>query len=259
MPSLNKRTIAIMQPTYMPWVGLFDLYDQVDVMVWYDDVQIVKRSWDCRNRIKTLKGEQLLTVPVFKNKNRDNTKFNNASINYEQNWSRKHLQALRLNYKKSLNFEVMDSWLTPILQEKYETIADLNISIIERFANYLNIETPSVRSSELNNISGSKDERLANICKRLEATDYLSPLGSGAYMEEETPGGKVAKEGVTVKYQNYVHPIYKQQHGEFISHLSILDLMYNYKFGECLDIIRSGRKESIPCEKYHLHMEKLNK
>ena len=57
---------AIMQPTYMPWIGYFDLIDQVDKFVFLDDVKLVKQSWHVRNRIKTEQGALLLTIPVKK-------------------------------------------------------------------------------------------------------------------------------------------------------------------------------------------------
>jgi hypothetical protein len=57
--------IAISQPTYLPWLGYFDLIDQVDVFVLPDDVQFEKQSWQQRNRIKTPIGLQWLPVPVM--------------------------------------------------------------------------------------------------------------------------------------------------------------------------------------------------
>lgn len=35
---------AIMQPTYLPWLGYFDLIDQADIFILLDDVQLTKRS-----------------------------------------------------------------------------------------------------------------------------------------------------------------------------------------------------------------------
>ena len=43
---------AIMQPTFLPWCGYFDLMDEVDVFVFLDDVQFDYRSWQHRNKIK---------------------------------------------------------------------------------------------------------------------------------------------------------------------------------------------------------------
>ena len=57
--------VAISQPTYLPWIGYFDLIDQVDAFIFLDSVQFEKQSWQQRNRIKTPKGLQWLTVPVM--------------------------------------------------------------------------------------------------------------------------------------------------------------------------------------------------
>src|SRR5207253_9418175 len=56
--------VAISQPTYLPWLGYFDLIDQVGAFVLLDTVQFEKQSWQQRNRIKTPMGLQWLTVPV---------------------------------------------------------------------------------------------------------------------------------------------------------------------------------------------------
>ena len=42
--------IAIMQPTFLPWVGYFDLIDQVDTFVFLNDVQFQKQTWQHRNK-----------------------------------------------------------------------------------------------------------------------------------------------------------------------------------------------------------------
>ena len=42
----------MLQPNYIPWKGVFDLIDQVDIFVFYDDVQYTKRDW--RNRNNTI-------------------------------------------------------------------------------------------------------------------------------------------------------------------------------------------------------------
>ena len=43
---------AIMQPTYLPWLGYFAMIDDVELFIFLDDVQLEKRSWQVRNRIK---------------------------------------------------------------------------------------------------------------------------------------------------------------------------------------------------------------
>ena len=58
------KTVAIVQSSYIPWKGYFDLIRRVDEFILYDDVQYTRRDWRNRNRIKSLNGPLWLTVPV---------------------------------------------------------------------------------------------------------------------------------------------------------------------------------------------------
>jgi len=58
-----RQTVAISQPTYLPWMGYFELIDSADTFVYLDSVQFVRQSWQHRNRIKTPTGLQWLTIP----------------------------------------------------------------------------------------------------------------------------------------------------------------------------------------------------
>ena len=51
-----KRTLAVLQPGYLPWLGFFDQMRRSDVFVYYDDVQFDKHGWRNRNRIKSAQG-----------------------------------------------------------------------------------------------------------------------------------------------------------------------------------------------------------
>ena len=83
------KTIAIMQPTYLPWLGYFDLINRSDVFVFLDSVQFDKRSWQQRNRIKTPNGELMLTVPVL-TKGRSDQKICDVMIDPSQKFNKKH-------------------------------------------------------------------------------------------------------------------------------------------------------------------------
>ena len=56
-------TVAMVQSSYIPWKGYFDMLLQADLFVFYDDVQYTKDDWRNRNRIKTKDGPQWLTIP----------------------------------------------------------------------------------------------------------------------------------------------------------------------------------------------------
>ena len=61
-------SLAIMQPTFLPWLGYFALIQNVDVFVLLDDVQFSSHSFHNRNKIKTSQGTQILTVPCRRGK-----------------------------------------------------------------------------------------------------------------------------------------------------------------------------------------------
>jgi hypothetical protein len=57
-------TAVVLQSSYIPWRGYFDLIHDADVFVFYDDVQYTVNDWRNRNRIKTANGVVWLTIPV---------------------------------------------------------------------------------------------------------------------------------------------------------------------------------------------------
>ena len=61
---MDVKSLAIAQPTFLPWSGWYDLVDQVDLLILLDDVAFSKQSWQQRNRIRTPDGLSYLTVPV---------------------------------------------------------------------------------------------------------------------------------------------------------------------------------------------------
>jgi len=138
--------VAISQPTYLPWLGYFDLIDQVDQFVLLDDAQFVKQSWDQRNRIKSPTALQYLTVPVIF-RGRLGQRLCDVEIRDPRFWE-KHLRAIEVNYGKAYYFDVYFPHLKEILQhcEPGSKLIDLNLALIQWIASDLGLATPMVRS-----------------------------------------------------------------------------------------------------------------
>ena len=235
----TEHTVAIMQPTYLPWIGYFDLLDQADTFVFLDSVQFDKRSWQQRNRIKTHNGESFLTVPVM-TKGRRNQKISEVEIARTQDFPKKHLRTIEHNYSKAEHFAYYWDELNSLLKQDYRYLAELNITLIKWFKRILGIHAELIRSSMLD-VKGKRVELLVEICKSVGAKRYLSPIGSRPYIENNN---LFEKQDIDLRYQNYSHPEYRQLFKEFIPYMSIPDLLFN-EGKKSLEILRSGRKENI--------------
>lgn len=239
---------AISQPTYLPWMGYFDLIDQVDRFIFLDTVQFEKRSWQQRNRIKSQGGLSLLTVPASV-KGRFAQKILDVEIE-SPHFVRKHLRSVEASYRRAPFFHKYFPGLAEILQECAPTtrLADLNIALITWMCRALGVTTPLLRASEIPQ-TGARSELLLSICQALKASSYLSSLGSADYLLQEVHQFSAA--GIEVSFQHYEHPVYSQQFPPFCSHASALDLIFNA--GEnSLEILRSGRRPALRPEELPL-------
>ncbi len=248
--------VAISQPTYLPWIGYFDLVDQVDAFVFLDSVQFEKQSWQQRNRIKAPRELQWITVPVVF-RGRFGQLINEVEIREPEFW-RKHLRAIELNYRRTPFFDRYFSDLSSLLRlfSKDSLLVDLNIMLIEWAMKVMGIQTPLVRSSVIGE-KGKRGQLLINLCQSLGAKSYLSPLGSAVYLLEQTPA--FSGKGIEVLFQHYEHPVYRQQFPPFCSHASVLDLLFNEGDGS-LEILRSGRSSPwLPEEVESLAGAKMEK
>lgn len=241
---------AIMQPTYLPWLGYFSMIDQVDTFVFLDDVQLTKRSWQVRNKIKDANGELMLTVPIKKKRTREDTYINNAEPNDDISWRIQHIKSIMHCYQKTKFYDLVLPFFTEKILGYKGNLADFNIYIIINICKEIGINTNMKKSSEIDNKYGDKDLLLASICKSIGSKAYLSPKGSACYIEAKNPGGKIESNDIKLYYHSYEHPIYDQNKGRFIPYLSILDLLFNIGFENALEVIRSGNRRNQSCMEY---------
>ncbi len=242
--------IAIAQPTYLPWLGYFDLLDQADRFVFLDTVQFEKRSWQQRNRLKTPNGLQWLTVPVISRGKREQRI---VEVEIGEEFWRDHLRSIEMNYRRAPFFECYYGAVSELMQSASSgsNLATLTITLLRWFAEVMGIQTPMLRSSELP-VQGKRTELLADICESLGATTYLSALGSAEYLVNEL--SVMAERGIVVEFQHYEHPVYRQLFPPFQPYACALDLLLNE--GEnALAIIRSGRRPSFPPQEAALQLK----
>ena len=173
------KKIAILQSNYIPWKGYFDLISKVDEFVIYDDVQFTKNDWRNRNKIKTPKGLEWITIPVGQNIRR---KIKDVIITSK--WQKKHWKTLQTNYSKAIFFKEISEWLEPLyLKKEYKYLSEVNIIFIKKICKYLEINTKIENSSNYTQVNG-QTENLVNICTQSNAKEYISGPSGKDYINE---------------------------------------------------------------------------
>lgn len=218
----GKPTVAVLQPSFLPWLGYFDQMARADWFVYYDDVQFDKHGWRNRNRIKSLQGEPYwLTVPVL-HKGKNKPLCNDIEINKTQDWAKKQIGTIRQFYSKAPFMRKYLPELEAILLQDWTRLMDLNLAVTKWMAQIFEIKTPTYFSSEIQ-AEGEQTERLVKLSQHFGAKIYYSGSAAREYLEVD----KFKEVDIEVVWQDYAHPVYPQVSGAFVSHLSALDLILN--------------------------------
>lgn len=237
---MNK--ILITQPTFLPWLGYFDLIDQADILVFLDDVQLDKRSWQTRNKIKLNQDTQWISIPIL-SKNLSKQTIKDTLINKNEFKINKVFNLIHHGYSKSEFYSQYKLKLCSMF-EAYEhnfELIKLNLCLINFLLLNLGIRKKIFYSSSLN-IKTQRSNKIIEICKKFKCNSFISSYGSKNYLEEDI--SLFRRNKIDVFLQNYHHPIYKQISEPFISHLSAIDLLFN-EGPKSFGIIKSGREKLI--------------
>jgi len=227
--------IAIHQPQYLPWLGYLDKVDSADLFILLDTVQYKKHEWQNRNRIRTASrdGWQWLTVPIL---DRFPERIDRVELNPTADWRRKHAQALRFAYAGAPHWEPLGPELLALLERPWSRLAELNAGLLGLLCRQLGIATPRLLASTLSAREEPTD-RLIDLCRATGGTAYLAGQGGPDYMDLD----RFRQAGIPVEVQAYQHPTYPQRYAPFVSHLSVVDLLFNCG-PQSLEILRSGRR-----------------
>lgn len=224
--------VAIHQPQYLPWLGYINKLAHCDVFCILDTVQYKKNEFQNRNRIKTAQGWQWLTVPVT---HRFPQRIKDVAVNQTVNWQRKHLEALKTHYRKAPFFYDYVSAFQHFYEQSFELLVEVNVACIRLLLQLLGLERKMVLASSLPVETEDPTLRLVEICRATGADFYLSGRDGAKYINETI----FHRDKITVLYQEFLHPEYRQTYDNFEPNLSVIDLLFNCG-PESLNIIRKA-------------------
>ncbi len=209
--------VTIHQPQFLPWLGYLDKIDQADIFIVLDTVQFKKNEWQNRNRIRTAKGWQWLTVPVLQHFGQ---RIDEVLINPTAAWKAQHLRALDMHYARAPYRNRYLAQLRELYAAPWNKLSDLNMATVQWLLEAYGIITPVHRAADY----PARDEptdRLIDLCRAVGATQYLAGPGAEHYMDKP----RFESSGVRLNLQVFQHPIYRQVYEPFEPNLSALDLL----------------------------------
>lgn len=219
------KRVAILQSSYIPWKGYFDLINMVDEFILYDDRQYTRRDWRNRNRISTPQGVMWLTIPV-QVKGRYTQRIDEVEVS-EPDWAERHWKTIVHNYAAAPHFQESRATFERAYLEcarAMRRLSDINREFIDAICATLGIPTRITRSTDYPPEVPDRTGNLVALCKAAGATDYLSGPSARAYIEEE----QFTREGIAVSYMDYSnYPEYPQLHDPFTHEVSVVDLIFN--------------------------------
>jgi hypothetical protein len=213
--------VAILQSNYIPWKGYFDIIGSVDLFVFHDDLQYTKGDWRNRNKIKTSKGTEWITVPCGTSERRliCEVELLNAD------WQKQHWNIIRTHYAKAAHFKRY----APFFEDVYLGRIWKNLSIMNQYmikaisTEFLGITT-QFDDSRAYGLKATKAARVIELLKKVGADAYLSGPAAKSYLQE--PDFVAA--GIDLEWMDYAsYPEYSQLYPPFVHGVSIIDLLFN--------------------------------
>ncbi|QKG80429.1 WbqC family protein [Tenuifilum thalassicum] len=197
---------------YLPPISYFSAILNAEKIIFEAHETYIKQTYRNRCLILSANGPLPLIIPVIRPKG-NHTPITEVEVDYSTRWNKNHVRAIESAYRSSAYFEFIADFLFPFYEKKFDTLWELNLSLINAIFEFLeikkNIETTSHFVKETD--KGTTDLR------------SLSPKQkSNSIFPESVP-----------YYQVFEHKF------GFTPNLSIIDMLFNEGL-ESLELLKRG-------------------
>lgn len=236
MSADTSKIVSIIQSSYIPWRGYFDIIDQSDCFILLDDVQYTKRDWRNRNKIPTPQGEKWLSVPV-QVKGKYFQKICEVEVS-DAAWYKSHWGIIENNYRKAPFFKDHQAFVRDLFMGATQShLSGINHHLLSGLCDWLGIDTPLTWSMDYDVDEEDATERLVQLCVKEGATTYISGPAAKSYLDESS----FNRHGIEVRFFDYGTPTpYPQIQETFSPFVSIVDMIFMCG-APTMDLIRNDR------------------
>jgi len=223
--------VAIHQPNLFPRLKTLQKLAIADVWIVLDDVQYCRREYQNRTYIVPLRGENYWCSLPVKLCNGQNTKIKDVKFAFDNSMS-----ILQNTFKHSYKNDAEQKCIFDSILMQMENKSQSNFTefIVESGISLLRIAgfSPQViYSSTINNTPSGKSERLAALCKTINADTYIADSGGVHYIEESV----FEKYHINILWQVWAKPCQS----------SVESISGNIRNGSGLNVLARSRSDFV--------------
>lgn len=212
--------VGIMQPYFFPYIGYWQLMNAVDKYVIFDDVNYIKRGWINRNNI-LVEGKKKRVNLHIKDASQ-NRLIKDTQVAETKEDIKRFLKTIEMSYSKAPYFEKTYELLETVMNCECYSLSEFLSYSINQVRDFLGIETDLLISSQISKDNSLKgEEKILDICMKLGADCYINAIGGMELYHREN----FREKGIELRFLKAKDIVYKQFDNEFVSNLSIIDIM----------------------------------
>lgn len=218
--------LGIMQPYFLPYIGYWQLMNAVDKYVIYDDVNFIKGGWINRNRILMNNEGKMINLQM--NGASPNKLINEVEVLGNPIQNKKLLKTIESCYKKAPYYSNVFPVIESIINQDEKNLAKYLEFSIRQICKYLSIDTEIIVSSTINKNNDLRgQDKVIEISKVLGADQYFNAIGGQDLYSYDDFSAHEMK----LSFLKTESVEYKQFNNEFVSNLSIIDvMMFNSRY-----------------------------
>lgn len=217
------KSIAIMQPYFLPYIGYFQLMTAVDKFVVFDDVNFINRGWINRNQLLLNGSAHTFTVPLRGAS--QNRLICEIELDDDQGWREKLLRTIRQAYGRAPCYVQVSALLEGLINYPSIRLDEFLLNSLREVVRYLSLEVEIVSTSRIYENEHLKgQERILDICRQERTNIYINPIGGVDLYDR----ANFSERKLSLKFLRSRPVSYSQGKGEHVAWLSIMDvLMFN--------------------------------
>lgn len=208
---------AIMQPYFFPYIGYYQLAYEVDRYVFLDDVTFIKQGYINRNSIILQGRRHDFSIPVLNISSYRNINDHEYSGDFS-----KLLKLIESSYRKAPFFSLVMPLVEEVVRDPDNNVARKNAKSLTAVFSYLGLEREYLFSSDVALDRGLKgQDRILALCHKLGVDRYRNAIGGqGLYDADAFTASEIELKFIKTNIRPY-----SQSKGDFVPHLSIIDIL----------------------------------